>query len=479
MKITQMQRRTTVAAPLVTFFREHIYIDKDPPDADYQQRYAKEMIDGFRLLSLLVFATTAALFLFYIMQTGVRAARPYEALSTVTCALLALAGGVGLLVSKSIRSPAAALLATAALLVASCAVLTIDRLQQFASGDRLAPSLIPIIFSTLMLGAAVLPLRPHRVLWLGVLLLASCGLAALFTNVPFQGDLIDFVGAGTVVAMSVVIAARSTSQRIRIHRAHTSDIEAERQAEEAHVRALLAESAVTIERLAASLSHELNTPIGALKSATETLARGVQKHASFPCGSRMPQVIEELSSVIKESIARLSDTVARIQRFANLDHSAVRLVDINQLVQDSVALINARPVNRTRVNLNLQPLPQICCRPHGLSVAIASILNTFLDSRLPATIDTYCEGTNIVVKVARAYAAPELQDQADLGFAVEGAHVRASGWDLVAARQLVRENGGELRLDGLEAGQQVVTITLPANTPLSGRDIQGAAVGVA
>ena len=326
-----------------------------------------------------------------------------------------------------------------------------------------------------MLGAAVLPLRPNRLLGLGVLLLASCGLAALFTNVPFHGDLTDFVGAGMVVVVSVVIAGRSTSQRIRIHRAHASAIEAERQAEEARARALLAESALTMERLAAALSHELNTPIGALKSATETLTRGVQKHASYPCGSRMPQIIEELSSVIKESTARLSETVARIQRFANLDHGTVRLVDINQLVQDSVALMNARPVNRTRVNLNLQPLPQIWCRPHGLSVAVASILNTFLDSRLPVTIDTHCEGTDVVVKVGRASAVTELQDEADLGFAVVRGRVRASGWDLFAARQLVRENGGELRLDRLEAGQQVVTITLPNSELLSSRDPQGAA----
>ena len=82
MKITQMQRRiTTAAAPLAAFFRERIHIPKDPSDPVFQQRYTEEMIDGFRLLSLLVFATASALFLVFIMQMGVRTAYPYEALS--------------------------------------------------------------------------------------------------------------------------------------------------------------------------------------------------------------------------------------------------------------------------------------------------------------------------------------------------------------------------------------------------------------
>ena len=256
-------------------------------------------------------------------------------------------------------------------------------------------------------------------------------------------------------------------------------MEAQREAERARERALLAESAIAMERLAASLSHELNTPIGVLKSAAETLACGVQRHASFPAGSFMPQMVDELTKAMKESTARLSETVARIQRFANLDRSAVRLVDINQLVQDAVALMNPLSVNQTNVRLNLDPLPQISCRPHGLSVAIASILNTFLDSRLAVTIDTYSEGANVVVKIARTSAASEYPDDAALGFAVVGGHIRATGWDLFAARQLVRENDGELRLDRLANGRHVVTITLSQNGVLAGRGLYGGNADVA
>ena len=312
---------------------------------------------------------------------------------------------MALLTSKFIRSPAAAVIASAALLGSCVAAFTIDRLRETAQDHRPAPSLIPIISFVLILGVAVVPLRPARALALGVLLLMSCGLAAQFGDVPVQANLLDFVSAGTAVAVSVIIATRSTSQRIRVHHAHLSAMTAEQGAENARERALLAESAVTMKRLAASLSHELNTPIGALKSATETLTRCVQKYASFATGSRMPQMVQELSTAIRDSTARLSETVGRIQRFANLDRSAIRLIDINELVQDAVALMNPPSVSHIQVALNLEQLPPIWCRPHGLSVAMASILNEVLENGIAVTIDTYATEANVVVKLAQACPA--------------------------------------------------------------------------
>jgi signal transduction histidine kinase len=296
---------------------------------------------------------------------------------------------------------------------------------------------------------------------------ASAGLTAGLMKVPFRADFFDLASTATVITVSVAIAARSTSHRIRIHQAHVSAMESEREAKAARERALLAESAITMERLAASLSHELNTPIGVLKSSTETLVRGIRKHALFVDGNRLPNILDPLSGAIHESTARLSETVARIQRFANLDRSAVRLVDINQLVQDAVALMNPPSANQALVKLTLRPLPQVWCRPHGLSVAIASILNTALDSSVPATIDTYSEGANAVVRMAYCMPSPELQDEATPGFAVVAGRVRATGWDLFAARQLVSENCGELRISRPGGLEQVVTITLPnEGTPL-------------
>jgi signal transduction histidine kinase len=470
-QLARYRTRPQTAFTLVSFFREFFQHDPEPTDLVYKQRYSAELVDGFKVLSLLVFATMVFLFLVHLPQME-GPTQPFpDALSVMTCAVLTVAGGVGLLTSRFIRSPATAVAASAALLVFCVAAFTIDRLRQTAQGDRPAPSLIPIVSFVLILAVAVIPLRPARVLGLGILLLTSCALAARFGEVPLQANPLDFVTAGTSVAVSVIVAARATSQRIRVHQAHLSAINAEREVEDTRERALLAESAVTMERLAASLSHELNTPIGALKSATETLTLCVQKYASFAAGSRLPHMVQELSTAVRDSTARLSETVGRIQRFANLDRGAIRLIDINELVQDAVALMNPPSMSQVQVALNLAPLPQIWCRPHGLSIALASILNEFLENGMAVTIETYATGDKVVVKLAEAGAADvsEERGQGELRFAVVSGHVRASGWELFAARQLVRETGGDLQIQRNSPDAQTITITLSASAILPGQ----------
>jgi hypothetical protein len=50
------------AFTLGAFFRESFHVESDPADLVYKQRYAAELVDSFRVLSLLVFATMTFLF---------------------------------------------------------------------------------------------------------------------------------------------------------------------------------------------------------------------------------------------------------------------------------------------------------------------------------------------------------------------------------------------------------------------------------
>ena len=465
MKITEEPKRTI--AVLLAAVREYLKVEADPLDVSYRERYAAEMIDGFRVLSLVVFAATSALALAHTLIQP-----PWLAGDSAVAAyaLILVATVLGLLTSKSIRSPARVLVAAAMLLMACVAVMTLDCLHH-ATGTRVsALTMTPLIFSTLMLCAAVLPLRPFGALCLGVLLLADCGVVVLLGGASLHLTILDWITAGTAVAVAVVVAARSTSVRIRMHHAFASAIAAERQAEAARERAMFAESAVTMERLAAALSHELNTPVGVLKSATETLSRGLQRHASFPGNNPFPPVVDQLTYAISQSTERLCETVARIQRFANLDRSSVRFVDLNQLIQDAIALMNPMSRQQTSVQLKLHPLPDIWCRPQALSSAIASILNTVLDGALDTTIRTHSDGRCVFAKIVSVCGDAQSRERTDLGFAVVEGRVRSSGWDLFTARQIARQHGGEVRIYRPDSKTHVVTITLPVNAALRSED---------
>ena len=74
---------------------------------------------------------------------------------------------------------------------------------------------------------------------------------------------------------------------------------------------------------------------------------------------------------------------------------------------------------------------------------------------------------NVIVRIARCSTGAGLNGEPELRFAVVEGRIRASGWDLFAARQLVRENGGDIRVEGQESSGQRVTISFPADLPNS------------
>ena len=55
-------------APLANSLRQQFQVEEDPADPVYQERHAAEMIEGFRVLCLLVFASMAVLLVVRLVQ---------------------------------------------------------------------------------------------------------------------------------------------------------------------------------------------------------------------------------------------------------------------------------------------------------------------------------------------------------------------------------------------------------------------------
>ena len=103
----------------------------------------------------------------------------------------------------------------------------------------------------------------------------------------------------------------------------------------AQARLLLSETAASQGRLAAVLSHELNSPIGTLRSAVESLVLLYKKKRESD-EARLAGIFEGLAHTALESCHRLKELLARMQRFTNLDRAEEQAVDLNELLRDTV-----------------------------------------------------------------------------------------------------------------------------------------------
>ena len=86
---------------------------------------------------------------------------------------------------------------------------------------------------------------------------------------------------------------------------------------------MLSDSAASMGRLAAALSHELNNPLGALKRSIDTIARLERERSEMTARKRAAagEVKAKLWGTARSSVERIQGTVRRIQRFTNLDRA--------------------------------------------------------------------------------------------------------------------------------------------------------------
>ncbi|MDX2153418.1 MAG: HAMP domain-containing sensor histidine kinase [Bryobacteraceae bacterium] len=284
--------------------------------------------------------------------------------------------------------------------------------------------------SVMFVGVAVLPLRPMQMLLMGTL---STVLSIALVG-PF--DMRLMVAQVLVVLLSTALAGVG-------HQRLASSWKNHAELRRLQCRALLTETAASMGRLAGALSHELNNPLGAIKSSASTIAAMSARHGA-KLGEHGP-MLEELAQTVVRSSDRLEQAVRRMQRFSNLDRAEVQPVDLGQLVRDVVGLAEARH-QQVKFEVAVEQAPAITCRPQALSAVLSGLVEKAAESGTVAVRVGARDGEAQVAIENHGGAAPE-REWFEPSFEEDGGRIAAANWTYFSARQVVREQGGEIHAE--------------------------------
>jgi signal transduction histidine kinase len=323
----------------------------------------------------------------------------------------------------------------------------------------------------LLVLVASLPLRPVQTAGLGVALVVAY-LASGPLHPLVWLDSLQLLALSTLAAgLSAVLYA----QRMQHYLAMLENIQAISELREAQTRMLLSEHAASLGKLAAAISHELNTPIGALLSGVDTLLL-LNTRQTDPGGgdaARLERVQADLRDAIRASAERLKTLVARMQRFAHLDQAEVVDADLTELLRDAAALVEAERSAAGRLRLEAGPPLRLRCRPPQLSAVFHGLLANAVQAagetgavavrtrHRPEWAEVIIEdtGAGLDARAARNVFDPQLQ--------VRQGRVSAGNWSMFSARQIVREHGGEVHFDSRPGEGTRVTLRFRLAGPAS------------
>jgi signal transduction histidine kinase len=325
--------------------------------------------------------------------------------------------------------------------------------------------------------AATVPLLPWHALALG---LAVEAMYVLYGWVGSQQEISSNLQHGNahhvfLVMLSLLatgIASTNYRQRRIEYEAGQQAVRAAEALTGAQLRAQLAENAISIGKMAAALSHEINSPVGALRSAVETLMAITDRMIDAPADQRerLAASRQGLRHSIEESAARIDEVAARLRRFVTLEEAELKSADLNDLLAD-VALLHDDEIRSRQIRLDFEfekRLTPLTCRPQLLTAAFSSLLSNAIhavngDGRIFIRTRLGDAAVEVTIEDNGKGMAPEEADKIfDPVLKVNEGRVSSANWSLFNARQIVYEHGGDIRLETTPGAGTSVSVSLPA-----------------
>ncbi|HBY63109.1 MAG TPA: hypothetical protein DEH78_25075 [Solibacterales bacterium] len=231
--------------------------------------------------------------------------------------------------------------------------------------------------------------------------------------------------------------------------------------------------------LVAALGHEMNSPLGAMRSGADLALRSLEHLTaalreavtvddlrSDRRAQRAMEALRESQDASGAALRRIEKLVQGLKSFARYDRAAYERVDLNASLEDTVTLIEPGLRERVRLVRHYDGIPPVYCYAAELNQVFMNLLTNAaeaIDGEGVITIRTcYCdkELTVMIEDTGRGIPREQLPGLFTPGFTVKEKRVQASV-SLFASLNIVRKHGGEIRVASEVGKGSTFTIALP------------------
>jgi signal transduction histidine kinase len=279
---------------------------------------------------------------------------------------------------------------------------------------------------------------------------------------------------GTIVAYITWAARRTVRTAVRLEQINTAMAESQ-------TEAVIEAKTTALTGLVAGISHEMNNPVGAVSSTTETTARSVEVVRQVLAEAddltaaresrrlqRALEALERNSEVVRDAVGRLSGTTATLKRFTRLDESDRQLVDLGEGISSALELLRHQLGEGITIQRRFEEAPRVQGHPGRLNQLFYTLLKNAgesIEGRGAITVSVAgSEGAGVRVVIedtGRGMAAGMLDRLFDVQFTADASRIHA-GMGLPTCRSIVRRHDGTISVRSTPGEGTVFTIELPA-----------------
>lgn len=243
-----------------------------------------------------------------------------------------------------------------------------------------------------------------------------------------------------------------------------------------------AEKLASLGRLAAGVAHEINNPIGFVRSNVATFGVYLKKLAELKGrladANRAWQeleldlVLDDGDTLVSESLAGI-DRVARIVRdlkgFSNVDRPEEEVADLNETLRQVVSVLQGQLPPGVAIQPDYGDLPRLLCLPGHLSQVFLNIIRNAIqavaDSGHGGIVSVAsrkaADSIDILVRDDGVGMSPEQASHAFDPFYTTREVGQGTGLGLTVARDIVRAHDGDIDITSQPGVGTTVAVHLP------------------
>jgi signal transduction histidine kinase len=259
-----------------------------------------------------------------------------------------------------------------------------------------------------------------------------------------------------------------------------SDLEdALKQLRETQQQLIMREKMASLGNLVAGVAHEINNPVGAVKSAADTSARSIemvcralQEGTSLEdvnANKRFLTALEILKSnnaITVTASDRIAEIVRSLKNFARLDEAAFQEADLHEGLDSTLTLLHHVLKDRISVVKRYGELPPVQCYPNQLNQVFMNVLSNAeqaIEGQGTITINTERQGDTVAVQICDDGAGvpdADLKRIFDPGFTTKGVGV-GTGLGLSISYNIVQKHHGKIVAESEPGRGTTITISIP------------------
>ena len=286
---------------------------------------------------------------------------------------------------------------------------------------------------------------------------------------PGQGLPASFLARAGIEALETVGFLFLILISLRVREAGHTIARQKEQLNVANQQLLQAAKLASVGELASGMAHEINNPVGIILGRTDYV---------LTTQSGLPAEVKDDLKVVRNQAERVAATVRSLLTFARPSPLRIQRVDLGRVVDEAIAL-EAPRCKTAKVEVQRSSsgkIPSIQADPDRLQQVLVNLMNNAIDAmpkggRLSVTIANG-GGRNVMVNVSDTGLGISEDDQTrifDPFFTTKPAG-KGTGLGLAVSYGIVRDHGGEIRVNSSPGKGTTFTLVLPVESNGNGRN---------